>query len=214
MSYHSCLLKVPLFSDLDQKDLQEISDIIEPHEYRKNETIIYDGEAISSLYVIHQGQVKITKTSLEGVEAVSGLLKSGDYFGEKSLLEKVISDYEVVALEKCHICVIDQNQFQKILSTNLALSLNIIESLLEKIDRLENHYTSQELKPAHERVFNALIDRSSHNRVELKLSKKDLAASLGMSPETFSRSLKKLEQMNLINVRDSKVIDLVHNNSF
>lgn len=205
-TYNDCLLKVPVFETLDESILIEISKLIKEKHYQANEIIYREGDLIEDLGIIHKGSVKLVKTSIEGKQRIISLLLSGEYFGETSLLVSQKTEYEVVALETTSIHYIDLKAFRKIILTNEAMTLSILQSLIDQISKRDQAVVNESLIPAYDRVYDALLHYSDlKGLVDLPISKKDLANSLGITPETFSRSLNRLEKDQKISRTNSAI---------
>ena len=208
-SYNDCLLNVPVFAGLDRESLISISALIEPIQYASNEIVYHDGEFIDALGVLHIGSVKLSKTNVEGKERIVSVLLPGDYFGETSLLESQVAPYDIVALEDTWICTINVEKFRALMKTNQDMMLTMLQSMIDRVSDRENVVMEQSLIPANERVYDALAHFSNDKlKVDLPISKKDLANSLGITPETFSRCLSKLEKKGKI-MRDGQEIYLI-----
>ncbi|NLB89086.1 MAG: cyclic nucleotide-binding domain-containing protein, partial [Syntrophomonadaceae bacterium] len=81
----TCMHKVPIFSNLNEEEMQQIAEIITDREYKKGETIYLAGDLQESLYIINHGKVKIYKVSETGKEQIIRILNPGDFMGELSL---------------------------------------------------------------------------------------------------------------------------------
>lgn len=208
-TYHECLLNVPVFVGLERESLIAISALIEPKHYKANEVVVHDEDLIEALGVLHVGSVKLSKTNMEGKERIVSVLLPGDYFGETSLLTSQAAQYDIVALEDTFICTIDVEKFRALMKTNQEMMLTMLQSMIDRVSDRENVVLEQSLIPANERVYDALshyTDKDS--KVSLPISKKDLANSLGITPETFSRCLSKLEKDNKIRRKGNDIFIL------
>lgn len=190
-----CLKHVPVFANLDEKMLIEISKIISAKDYKANDVIYHEGDLIESLGIIHRGSVKLTKSNEDGKERIISILLLGDYFGESSLLVSQKNEFEVVALEDTTIHHIKLDNFRKLMLTHQDMTLSMLQSLIDQIANRDRAVVNESLIPAYDRVYDALLHYSDFDGlVNLPISKKDLANSLGITPETFSRSLNILEK--------------------
>jgi CRP/FNR family transcriptional regulator, cyclic AMP receptor protein len=75
------LRQVPLFSDLDRKELEEIGKAMKPRTFSAGQEIAVEGQSGVGFFVIEDGQAKVT---VEGEERRT--LGPGDYFGEVALI--------------------------------------------------------------------------------------------------------------------------------
>jgi len=101
--------RVPLFRCLPPDEYQNLQAASERVNYSKNQTIIYQGEEGSDFYIIKEGLANI---SIDG--AVQATLKSGDYFGEASLLTKQPRNATIVAMTPLKALKISQLSFQRL----------------------------------------------------------------------------------------------------
>ena len=75
------LRQVPLFSDLEQRELQDIASAMKPRTFSAGQEIAVEGQSGVGFFVIEDGQAKVT---VEGEERRT--LGPGDYFGEVALI--------------------------------------------------------------------------------------------------------------------------------
>jgi CRP/FNR family cyclic AMP-dependent transcriptional regulator len=77
------LRRVPLFSDLNKRQLQQVARLFKARRFAAGQTVIQEGSGGGAFFVIESG---------EAVVAIGGrkrkLLKPGDYFGEVALLDE------------------------------------------------------------------------------------------------------------------------------
>ena len=75
------LKRVPLFSDLEGKELRKIASSMKPRTFSAGQQIAVEGESGVGFFVIEDGQAKVT---VHGDEV--RMLGPGDYFGEVALI--------------------------------------------------------------------------------------------------------------------------------
>lgn len=81
------LRQVPLFSNLAPEDLQQIAEIATECVFPANEYLCRDGDIGDELFVIVEGQVRVTKGS-NGAERTLRTLKVGEHIGELAILRE------------------------------------------------------------------------------------------------------------------------------
>jgi CRP-like cAMP-binding protein len=78
------LLKIPIFQDLNVRELRTIKRILYQREYKKNEVIFNQGDAGLGMYIVVKGTVEIV---CGPGRYILSELSEGDFFGELALLD-------------------------------------------------------------------------------------------------------------------------------
>ncbi len=194
-----CMHKVPIFSSLNPEEMEQIAEIITDREYKKGESIYLSGALEERLYVINHGKVKIYKVSESGKEQIIRILNPGDFMGELSLFARAPLDSNAEALEPTAVCIIDGNRLNQIIKEVPSIAVKIIEELSKRLHNAENMIESLGLHDVEQRVADTLLRMSiGKDEISLAISKKDLAAHMGMSQETLSRKLSAFQEIGLI----------------
>lgn len=81
------LRQVPLFNHLTPEDLQQIAEVATERVFNPSDYLCREGEIGDELFVIVEGQVKITKGS-NGEERALRTLKTGEHIGELAILRE------------------------------------------------------------------------------------------------------------------------------
>jgi len=87
MTYVDFLKKVPLFSELDDEELQQIATVIREQHYKKHTMIVHVDDPGNALYILKSGLVKVTIEDRDGYEMILRILYPTDFFGDMSLLD-------------------------------------------------------------------------------------------------------------------------------
>ncbi len=195
----ACLHKVPIFANLSADEMAQISAIITDRQYKKGEAIYMDGDAKEQLLVVNQGTVKIYKVSEAGKEQIIRILYPGDFMGELALFINSPLNGNAEALEATDICVIDGHKLNEIIRRVPGIALKIIEELSKRLQNAESMIESLGLHDVEYRVAGTLLNMAAGgNEIDLAISKKDLAAHMGMSQETLSRKLSSFQEKGWI----------------
>ncbi len=101
--------------------------------FEKDEHIYKENENASTMFIIHQGKVKLYKKSESGEEFVLGEFGKGDFFGEMAVLGEDKRTENAVALEPVKIIVISKPVFIKILKNNAEIAVRMIRKFSEKL---------------------------------------------------------------------------------
>lgn len=79
------LKTIPLFSELNDEALNDISRMMVKQTYKKDNMVLIEEEVGSTMFIILSGRVKISRISDEGREVILSILVDGDF------LEKCLS---------------------------------------------------------------------------------------------------------------------------
>ncbi|MEB3310845.1 MAG: mechanosensitive ion channel family protein [Snowella sp.] len=111
------------FASLTPQLLEKVLKASEIKDYAKQEMVLYQGEALSGLYLILQGAVRLSAINLNEQRVTIGELFAGEFFGEKaSLLSDRISDVSVQVLEDLRVLLVDIETLQFILAQSPRLA--------------------------------------------------------------------------------------------
>jgi hypothetical protein len=92
------LLKIPVFQDLNKRELNKIKRILHQREYSTNEIIFNQGDIGLGMYIIVEGEIHIVCGPENQILAE---LRGGDFFGELSLLDDAPRSATAVAKTAC-----------------------------------------------------------------------------------------------------------------
>ncbi len=211
---HICASKVPIFSDLEVKQLREIDKLIKHHTYQKGEIIYLAGHASQNIYILNSGRVKVFKTSAGGKEQILRLLYDGDFFGDLVLFKEIIHSVSAEAITDCEICVINQQELEKMIRKNNDLACSLLTAFSERLKEAEGMIESLALQDSREKTINLLKKLANENgvktdqgiKIELPLSRAGLASFLAITQETLSRKLSELQSSDQIEINGWKEV--------
>ncbi len=204
----SCLESVPIFSGLTESEQLEIGQIITERRFHKGELIFSPGDENHNLYVIHQGQVKLSRISEAGKEQILRIAGPGDFIGELALFSRLPASTQAQAMQDVVVCVVDGHRLKGLLAKYPQIALKLLEELSARLETAENMIESLALHSVDQRIAQALL-RYGKDQFELPISKGDLAASLGMTQETLSRKLSAWQVAGLIKQTGQRGIEIL-----
>jgi CRP/FNR family transcriptional regulator len=205
---------VPIFSTLNYDEMMEVASITTSRDYKKGEMIYIAGEKKKTLYVIHKGKVKLTRISPSGKEQIISILGPGDFMGELSLFNDEPITNNAEALEDTTVCIIDGDKLKEIMTKYPTIAFKVLEELSRRLKRAENLIENLGVNDVETRIVQTLLDLADENGViNLDISKKDLAAYMGMSQETLSRKLSYFLDKGLIKQIGHRRIEILDRES-
>lgn len=205
---------IPLFSELGEDDLRDISKYTMRQVYKKDNMVLIEEEVGSTMFVILSGRVKISRISDEGREVILSILVDGDFFGEMSILDGQTRSANAVTLEDTEMMIIRRENFLQMLYNYPQIAINLLKELAHRLRRSDAQIKSLSLQNALGRVASTLLriaDDSGiikQGRVEIAHlpPQQDLANMAGTSRETISRVIKSLSQLGYVKKEGSKLI--------
>ena len=209
----NCLKDLSVFSLLNGDEIQSICKNGYLKEYRRGEIIFFENDSEKKLYLLVDGQVKLSMLSSEGREKVMTILQGGDIFGEISLFDHDPHPLTAEVLEKARLMILDWNDLEEIIMEQPRLALKIIEALSKKTRLLTSQVRDLVFHDAKGRLANLLIrfandfgqDVEEGTMIEIILTHQEIANLLGVSRVTVTKTLNKLIDEGIIKIKERKI---------
>jgi len=204
---------IPLFQGLPRKQHEDLSMIVVDQVFKRGQAIFSEGDEGNGFYVMISGRVKVFKLSPEGKEQILHIFGPGEPFGEVAVFAGKKFPANAETLAETRVFFFSRLAFIELIGKNPALALNMMAVLSSRLRRLTNLVEDLSLKEVPGRLAAYLLLLSEKNKramkVELEVSKNQLASLLGTIPETLSRILARMTREKLINL-DGKKVDIVN----
>ena len=208
------LSSVPLFIDLNDEELQGVSDSCTPRKYPKNSMIILEEEFGDIIFIILTGTVKITRVNDEGKEVILSLLGPGEIFGEMAILDGEARSANALAQEDCSLLAIQKSEFLSLLRKNFKISFALMGELAKRLRKSDQQIEALSLSDAEHRIGVSILNLAEemgvirHGKVTIDNLpfQQDIANMAGTSRETVSRILKMFEDRNMLTKVGHKVV--------
>jgi CRP/FNR family transcriptional regulator, cyclic AMP receptor protein len=205
------LRPIPVFSCLDEKELEHLMDAAIRKTYAKNTVILSEGDITDSLYVIVTGKVKTVITDENGKEIILSIFGPGDYFGEMALIDGKPRSATIVTREPSQLMIFSRNDLRKIFATNPDIVFNLLKGLVQRLRESNKKIESLAFMDVYGRVTRFLIHYARPQGDDLVVAEamthQEIANMVGSSREMVSRILKELIRGAYISVAN-KVITI------
>ncbi|RHW41293.1 Crp/Fnr family transcriptional regulator [Neobacillus notoginsengisoli] len=203
------LSRFTIFKELDEYELEKISDISLTREFKKGAHVFMQGEPLKNVYFVYRGKIKIYKSDSSGKEQIVSIQKKGDMFPHVGFFRR--GDYPAFAevLDPATLVIVPIANFEKVLIDNPELSIKLFKVLGERIVDLQNRLEEQILNNTNEQIIKLLVrlgkthgTEQPDGRILLKaeFTNRDLANMIGTTRETVSRTLTRMKKEQLIEV--------------
>ncbi|MDR2616401.1 MAG: ankyrin repeat domain-containing protein [Endomicrobium sp.] len=117
------LKKIPLFVGLSGKSLAKIALLVFKKTYIQDEKIYEKNKEANVLYIIKNGQVRLTEKNL------SKVLETGDFFGEISLIENCTHKYDASALKDSELYLVYRAKIADLFESDNKIGLTVMKNL-------------------------------------------------------------------------------------
>jgi CRP-like cAMP-binding protein len=199
-----------LFSGLPASDLAVIAEFATIRNVAKDSYLFHEGDPSEGFYVVQKGAINVHRVSAAGKEQVIYVFRAGESFAEASMAVERGYPANARAIESSSIVVIPKAPFLALLGRRPDLGLRMLGSMSQHLRVLVGLVEDLTLKDVETRVINWLVKRCPRDAardvtIELGTTKRVLAAELGTSSETLSRTFARLRDDHLLEVRGNRL---------
>ncbi len=111
--YGTLLKDIAIFSDQEQEHLDLIARHMTWREYRAGEMVFNEGDPGEELFVVVKGAVSIFIIDPDGKEVILSEVRSGNYFGEMSIIDQVSRSATCRVIEDSVFLVLHADDFMQ-----------------------------------------------------------------------------------------------------
>ncbi len=196
-----------LFTGLPQPDLEQIAAVTVLKSLEKDEYLFHEGDAAIGFYIVQRGAVNVHRVNAVGKEQIIHVFRVGDSFAEVALASATGYPADARVLEPTQVLLVQKDGILALLKRQPELALRMLGSMSSHLRVLVGQLEDLTLKDVETRLANWLVKRcpaaagDKPVHIELKMTKRVLAAELGTVSETFSRTLAKFREQKLLSVK-------------
>jgi CRP/FNR family transcriptional regulator, cyclic AMP receptor protein len=122
------LKKVPLFADLDDRELEQIASSMRERTFGAGDTVTQEGAGGAGFFVVESGEAEVT---VEGQPR--GTIGPGDYFGEIALLTGSDRTATIKATSDLHCYGMTPWDFRPLVESNSNIAWKLLTAMAEKL---------------------------------------------------------------------------------
>lgn len=204
-----------IFCGLENVMMSKLNSEKTVHHYKSGDILFYEDTSPLGIYCVHDGLVKLTKSTPDGRSLAIRLLGKGEIVGFRAVIanERYAATAEVV--EPSNICIIPAETFRALLQQSMELKNSLIRKLAAELRLSEERMLDQAILPARIRVAKLLVflsegttPEANHLIVKTRLQRQDLAEVVGITPQSFSRVLHQFNMEGIVK-SSRKYIELI-----
>lgn len=198
-----------LFMVIDKFILESLGAIIV--NYNMSDLIFKEDDVVRHYYQILEGKIKLNNYTDNGKEILQSIVDEGQSVGEYLLfLDNVSSPVNAIAMTNCKVLKLPRGSFLTLLEQHphfgLTFKKNISKSLHFRhiMGKSATQTSSLKLKT----LFDYL--KCSHSKTtpfsfQVPLTRQEMANYTGLRVETTIKTIKKMEQENLVKIVNRKI---------
>ena len=197
-----------LFSGLSGEDLMVIAGFVVTQKLAKDDYLFHEGEPARGCYLVQSGAINVHRVSAAGKEQVIHVFRIGESFAEASLASPTGYPANARAVEPSTVLIIPKAPILELIGRRPDLALRMLGSMSSHLSVLVGLLDDLTLKDVETRLLNWLVKHGRHapgGAIRLAGTKRVLAAELGTSSETLSRTLGRLRDQKLISVSGKEI---------
>lgn len=208
------LKSLPIFRNLQEQQIKEISSLVKFKQVYRGETINYGSGKFSKIYFVIKGKIKLTELDEFDNELVKDILTDGEVFGDLDLEGDPKNDEFAEALTaNTIICYFNASDFRKILEANPMIALNYAKKVNLKLKRLEDRHADLVFRDAKARLIRfiknwARMDGSKvGDKIVLNnyLTHSDIAGFISTSRQSVNVLLNELRDSGMLHYNRKKI---------
>jgi CRP/FNR family transcriptional regulator/CRP/FNR family cyclic AMP-dependent transcriptional regulator len=186
---------------------------LRPLRFRTGTAIFHADDVGSMMYIIVQGAVKIFIPSTDGREVVLAVHRTGDLFGEMSLLDDERRSASATTLDDTEMVSLSRTDFQDVLNRHPDACRAILDVLVKRLRQTNQSMQDAYLLDVPGRLARRLLILARDHgivtdqgvEIGLKVSQQDLASMIGASRVAVNKQLQAWRQGGIVDVRRQRV---------
>lgn len=197
-----------LFSGLSGDDLLIIAGFVQLHKLAKGEYLFHEGESSRGCYLVQSGAINVHRVNAAGREQVIHIFRAGETLAEASLASPTGYPANARAVESGVVVLIPKVPILELIGRRPDLALRMLGAMSQHLRVLVGMLDDLTLKDVETRLLNWLIKHGPtavDGVVRVPSTKRVLAAELGTSSETLSRTFARLRAENLLEVNGDRL---------
>lgn len=195
--------RVPLFSMLTERQVAALAQAVVKRRFRRGEKLVEQGSRSQALFILLTGRAQVLSVDGRGREVILATLLPGDPIGEMSLIDQQPHSATVRAEVQTDVLVLGHGALACHLPDPSSTAHALMQALVRRLRQADRKIESLALMGVHGRVARVLLDAAAADGegrllVRGRMSRQDMAKTVGASREMVSRVMKDLERRGFL----------------
>lgn len=213
MHQRKLLRQINIFSDLTDSEADSILALMRGRRCPKGTVIFHQHDEGGGLFLILEGEVKVSRIGRDGREVIIAVLRKGNFFGEMSLLDGQPRSAAATTTAESRLLVLERENFLRSVLTQAGIVTKILQELSKRIRAADQNIEHLALGTVFDRLFHFLGHlgrrfpiKDGRAVIAHRPTHQELAETVGASRETVTRTLSSMEKKGLIEIHQRKII--------
>jgi CRP-like cAMP-binding protein len=198
--------RVPVFSTLEQDDLERIAQLAVPRSFEPGQIVFREGDASDTCYIVRSGRARAIREHGDGRTITLATFGPGDIFGELAMFEDELRSATVEAVQHTSVVAVLGPDMRRLMVEHPEISIRLVVALGRRLRETNDRLAKQSFQTVQSRVAVVLSELVAQavtagvpaQEVLLTATQADLAKLAGSSRESASRFLAVLERAGVI----------------
>jgi len=192
------LKRLHVFRGLSDRHLNQLVNGFHVRHVEKGETVFYQTDNCTDLYIILKGKVRASLLDESGDELILTTFGEGEFFGEMSVLDGRPRSTTIITEEDSTFGLLKREMFLSTVKNDPMIAIDLLAVLVQRLRMTDEMIGSLAFLDVAHRLIKLLLqiagsegkmDGDGCHRIK-KITHKELATRIGASRESVTKALK------------------------
>ena len=170
---------------------------------KRGDVLFREGESGTTMFVLIQGQVRITRR-IRGQEKHVADLSAGEFFGEMAILNNKPRNATATVMADSKLLAIDPKTFEAMIKSNTEIAVRMIKKLAQRLDVANEQIETLLLRDANSRIVFYIINQArfagttTDRGIEIQIDMADVISRTGIDEDKVQAVLERMERSGLL----------------
>lgn len=217
MEIRALLETSSLFRDLPRPLLDRLAAGSYTRAIPRGETLFNQGDKAQSIFVVLTGRLRLVQHTLDGRDVTMNTFAPGDPIGLVVALTGESYPGSAEVIEDCAVLGVPGEVMWQVMHEHGPLAVRVLRIVADRLHEAQNRIRELSAERVQQRVARALLrlaqqvgvkEPDGSIRLDLRLSRQDIAQLSGTTLETVSRTLTAWERDKIIDARREQILIL------
>jgi CRP-like cAMP-binding protein len=203
-----------VFKDIELNISTKLSENKVVTHYKKGETLFHQGTPTFGIYCIGSGKIKLSKLNEAGGETIFSIATSGELVGYQDPLQNPEYLTTGTVLEDCSACFISNEYLNDLLLTRPGVAVYLLQQTTRSIETVSSYGHASLHMNVKNRVAGLLVtlgknfgvEESGKIKINLRLTRQEMASMIGTASETMIRALSELKHQGVLEQKGNFIL--------